>query len=505
MDFADTVIVGAGSAGCVLAARLSEGGDRRVLLLEAGGTNETARVQQPKLWPTLWDSAQNWGYSTTQQAGYAGRSIPCPRGKGLGGSSAINAMIYIRGDPRDFDAWRDDGNPGWGWSDVFPFFLKSEDQARGPGAMHGHGGPLQVTDPVAPHPSSLAFIEAAVACGHARNEDFNGESQAGAGLYQLTVHEGRRASTASTFLAPARSRPTLRVLTGARVLRILCDGKRATGVECFRDGQVVRIAAGEVLLCAGAIDSPKLLMLSGIGDPADLEPLGVAVHHALGGVGRNLHDHPGSAVLLRLRKPSELPTTSNIAEAGLFCHSGLADDGYETDTQFFFAPCAPMLTAAAAPWVMALSGQACRPRSRGSVRLRSRDPADVPLIDPAYLSDPYDVQVQLQAVREARRIAGTEPLRDFWSVEALPGPAVNDEPRLLANIRANSGCIWHPVGTCRMGASEDDVVDAALRVHGMEGLRVVDASVMPHITSGNTNAPVIMIAEKAASMILAAQ
>lgn len=502
MDFADVVIVGAGSAGCTLAARLTEGGARRVVLLEAGGSNEAPTVRQPGLWPLLWDTEHNWGYSTTLQPGYGGRSIAYPRGKGLGGTSAINAMLYIRGDARDFDHWRDEGNPGWGWSDVLPLYLRSEDQARGAGARHATGGPLRVSDLQDPCAASRSFIEAAVQCGHARNDDFNGETQLGAGLYQVTADRDGRVCTARAFLAPAMHRANLRVITRARALRILCDGTQATGVEYFRDSQVQRVMAGEVIVCAGAIDSPKLLMLSGIGDPAQLEPLGVPVAHALPGVGRNLHDHPGTPVVLRLRDPAVLPPASNIVEAGLFLHSGVEEDGYDADTQLFFLPRGPLLAAATGtPWAMMLNAQTNRPRSRGSVRLRSGDPADAPLIDPAYLTDPYDVKVQLNAVRAARRIADSEPLRSYWSAEVLPGASVQEDHAMVASIRANSGCIWHPVGTCRMGNGSHDVVDPALRVHGMERLRVADASIMPRITSGNTNAPAIMIAEKAALLV----
>lgn len=506
MDFADVVIVGAGSAGCTLAARLTESGARRVVVLEAGGNNEAAQVRQPSLWPALWDTAHNWGYSTTLQPGYGGRSIAYPRGKGLGGTSAINTMIYIRGDARDFDHWRDEGNPGWGWSDVLPLFLKSEDQARGTSARHATGGPLHVSDLQDPCAASLSFIEAAAQCGYSPNPDFNGETQLGAGLYQVTADSAGRVCTARAFLAPAMQRANLRVITRARTLRVLYDGRKATGVEYFRDAQVHQLMAGEVILCAGAIDSPKLLMLSGIGDPAQLEPLGVPVAHALPGVGRDLHDHPGSAVVLRLRDPAKLPPASNIAEAGLFLHSGIEHDGYDADTQMFFLPRGPLLAAATgAPWAMMLNAQTNRPRSRGSVRLRSCDPADPPLIDPAYLTDPYDVKVQLNAVRAARRIAGAKPLRSYWSVEVLPGASVQEEDALIASIRANSGCIWHPVGTCRMGTGKHDVVDSALRVHGIERLRVADASIMPRITSGNTNAPAIMIAEKAAMLVEAGE
>ena len=502
-DSADYVIVGAGSAGCVLAARLSADAGCEVALLEAGGDARSQAVLQPSQWPLLWDRDEGHGYATTLQAGYAARSIPCPRGKGLGGSSAINAMLYIRGDPADYDHWRDAGNPGWGWDDVLPLFKRSQDQARGASALHGTGGELPVTDQATPHPLSLAFIEAAAAAGHGANPDFNGPTQGGAGLYQTTIRDRERFSTARAFLDPARGRANLRVVTRARTLRVVLEGDRAVGVEFFDGSQVRRLLARrEVVLCAGAIDSPRLLMLSGIGNTAQLEPLGIAVRCALPGVGANLCDHPASPLMFGLRNPGPMPSTSVHAEAGLFTRSEQVDDGYTNHIQYFVMPYGPLMPAARGRTMGAFAvAQALRPKSRGSVRLRSADPMDAPLIDPAYLTHPDDVRLQIEGLRILRQIFASAPMQEFVSDERMPGAAVQSDQALEAAVRSSSGTMFHPVGTCRMGPGHEDVVDSQLRVHGIRALRVADASVMPRITSGNTNAPTIMIAERASDMI----
>ena len=500
----DYIIVGAGSAGCVLAARLSQDPACQVALLEAGGEDHAPALRQPNQWPLLWDRAENWGYTTTLQAGYNLRSIAYPRGKVLGGTSAINIMIYIRGDARDYDHWRDLGNPGWCWQDVLPYFLKSEDQQHGASAVHGAGGPLAVSDLIAPHRISSAFVDAAVATGHVRTADFNGGTPAGAGLYQVTMRNGERCSTANAFLHPARKRSNLHTITHARTLRVVMEGDRATGVDYFDGTQVVRIhAAREVILSAGAIDSPKLLMLSGIGDAAQLQSHGVTVRASLPGVGANLCDHPGTSLVLTLREAQQALPTSNIVESGLYMKSASLNDGFAADLQFFAIPFAPTQAGAQGKTkMMAISVQTCRPKSRGRVTLRSADPMDNPVIDPRYMTHPYDLALQIEGLRAARDIAAQEPLKSLLAAELAPGHRALDDTALEQHVRATSSCIWHPVGTCRMGSGEDAVVDAQLRVHGVRSLRVVDASVMPQITSGNTNAPTIMIAEKAADMIL---
>lgn len=500
----DYVIVGAGSAGCVLAARLSQDPACSVALLEAGGEDQSRAARQPNQWPLLWDRAEAWGYATTLQAGYNMRSIPCPRGKALGGTSAINAMMYVRGHARDYDHWRELGNEGWGWSDVLPYFLKSQDQQRGASAWHGVGGPLAVSDQISPNRLNLAFIEAAVAAGHRRNPDFNGEFVDGAGLYQVTMRNGERCSTATAFLAQARERSNLHVMTRARTMRVLLEGDHAAGVDYFDGRQVERIhAAREVILSAGAIDTPRLLMLSGIGDPAKLEPHGVTVRHALRGVGANLCDHPGTALVLGLREVDQPLPTSILAEGGMFMKSARLNDGFDADIQFFSVPFVPLQAGAVGKaQFMSIVVQACRPKSRGQVTLRSADPFDTPIIDPRYMTHPYDLALQIEGLKTAREIVSQEPLKSLIANELLPGATAMDDVSLEHHVRGMSQCIWHPVGTCRMGRGDDAVVDAQLRVQGIHALRVVDASIMPQIISGNTNAPTIMIAEKAADMIL---
>ena len=500
----DYIIVGAGSAGCVVGARLSQDPACQVALLEAGGEDSAAALHQPNQWPLLLDGAVDWGYTTALQTGYNLRNIQYQRGKVLGGTSSINAMIYIRGDARDYDHWRDLGNPGWGWQDVLPYFLKSEDQQHGASAFHGAGGPLTVSDLMAPHHISSAFVDAAVAAGHARTVDFNAGTPAGAGLYQVTMRNGERCSTAKAFLQPARKRSNLHTITHARVLRVVMEGDRATGVDYFDGMQVVRRhATREVILSAGAIDSPKLLMLSGIGDPAQLESHGVTVRVALSGVGANLCDHPGSSLVLPLKEAGQALPASNLVEAGLYMKSANMNDGFAADLQFFVTPFAPAQAGAVGKSkMMSISVQTCRPKSRGQVSLRSANPIDAPLIDPRYMTHPYDLALQIEGLRAARDITAQEPLKSLIAAELAPGAHALDDASLEHHIRATSGCIWHPVGTCRMGNGEDAVVDAQLRVRGVRSLRVVDASVMPQITSGNTNAPTIMIAEKAADMIL---
>ncbi|MEY2953682.1 MAG: hypothetical protein RLZZ401_1769 [Pseudomonadota bacterium] len=502
-EAADIVIVGAGSAGCVLASRLSEDPGRRVVLIEAGGESQSTRVRQPNQWPLLWDDAENWGYSTTLQTGFGLRSIPFPRGKAIGGTSAINAMVAMRGDPLDFDHWRDLGNPGWGWADVLPYFKRLEDHVLGASALHGAGGPLTVSSQLSPNPITQAFIAAAVACGHRPNHDFNGEHLDGVGLYHVSIRNGERCSTAVAYLAPAMGRSNLRIVQKARALGVHFEGDRAAAVDIWDGSQMRRIHANqEVILSAGAIDTPKLLMLSGVGDPVALQSHGITVRHDLPAVGQNLCDHVQTPTVFALKKPIATAPTSILVEGGLFMKRAEVDNEFGADLQFFAIPQIPLATAARGPApVMVLAAYACRPRSRGQVQLRSADPLDSPLIDPNYLTHPDDLALQIEGMRMARKIAAAEPLAALLHGEASPGANATSDAALGAAARTASASSWHPVGTCRMGPGSDSVVDAALRVHGLRHLRVVDASVMPQITSANTNLPTIMLAEKAADLV----
>jgi choline dehydrogenase len=499
----DYVVVGAGSAGCVLASRLSADPACTVALLEAGGEDDSPHVARPADWPLLWDRAENWGYVTALQSGLGLRAITYPRGKVLGGSSSINLMIYVRGDPKDFDTWRDLGNPGWGWDDVLPYFRKLENYPDGSSELHGRGGPQYVSSQDSPHARSRAFIEAATQCGHVPIADFNGHSRLGVGLWHLTTRDRVRHSTARAYLEPARGRPNLRVHTRAHVLRLLLSGSRADGVEYFDGNQVSRIRAQrEVILAAGAIDTPKLLMLSGIGNPGELERHRIPVRHSLPGVGANLHDHAATPLVLAPRAFDKMQEWTIHADAGLFMRSSLADDDFEGDIQMLFLPLAPALAArTGGPAAMVLNVQPCRPRSRGKVSLRSSNPLDPPVIDPQYLSDRHDIALHVAGLRAAREIAAADPLSSHIAAEVSPAAAATTDSDLERVIRATAGCTWHPVGTCRMGQGPEAVVDAELRVHGMQSLRIADGSVMPQITSGNTNAPIIMVAERAADLV----
>jgi choline dehydrogenase len=413
-------------------------------------------------------------------------------------------MIAMRGDPADFDHWRDLGNPGWGWSDVLPYFKRLEDHVLGASALHGVGGPLTVSAQASPNPITQAFIEAALTCGHRPNHDFNGEHLDGAGLYHVSIRNGERCSTAVAYLAPAMERPNLRVIQSARVLRVHFEGDQAAAVDIWDGSQARRIHANqEVILCAGAIDTPRLLMLSGVGDPTLLRSHGITVRHELPAVGRNLCDHVQTPTVFALKQPMATASTSILAEGALFMKRADATDDFGAHLQFFAFPQLPMTVAARglAP-AMAIAAQACRPSSRGQVRLRSADPLDPPLIDPGYLTHPDDLALQIEGVHMARKIAASEPLAALLHREILPGAHATSGAALEAAIRATSASVWHPVGTCRMGSSgADAVVDPALRVHGLRNLRVVDASVMPQITSANTNLPTIMLAEKAADLV----
>ncbi|MEH2252811.1 GMC family oxidoreductase [Nostoc sp.] len=501
----DYIVIGAGSAGCVLANRLTEDGKTTVLLLEAGNPANLPEHQVPLYWIKLWGTEVDWAYFTEEEPYLKNRKISCPRGKVLGGSSSINAMIYIRGSRHDYDHWQELGNPGWSYQDVLPYFKKSENQQRITSEFHSVDGLLSVTDPIAPSVTSQQFVEAAVALGYERNPDFNGTQQSGAGLYQLTVKDGKRESTATAFLLPILERPNLTVTTSALVTRLLFEGTRTIGVEYLHQGTIHQTFVNqEVILSAGTFDSPKLLMLSGIGNAQHLKSLDIPVVVDLPGVGQNLQDHPDVAVAYQATQDLQPASTSNIAEAGLFLHTeGRLD--VAPDLQFFSGPIlwAHPAYARQGPGFGAV---ACliNPQSRGSLTLRSASPKDPLIIRMNYLQSESDLQKLLAGIKILRQIFHSDVFDEFRGEEAAPGADNKSDEALLAYIRETCDSVYHPVGTCKMGTDSDSVVDPELRVHGVKGLRVVDASIMPTITTGNTNAPTIMIGEKAADLIKAA-
>jgi len=495
----DYVVVGAGSAGCVIASRLSEDAAVSALLLEAGGEDTRPEIHEAAKGISLLGSEVDWGYQTEPEAGYAGRRIGCGRGKVLGGSSSINAMVYIRGNPRDFDHWSQMGCPGWSFAEVLPYFLKSEHQERGASAWHGVGGLLNVSDVASVPPLYAALIQAAVEIGYPLNPDFNGHTQAGAGMYQLTVKAGKRHSTAVAFLRPASGRPNLSVATNALATRILFDHKRAVGVAYQQGGDVLQARVRrEVIVCGGSINSPQLLLLSGLGSAGQLRAHGIDLVQDMPGVGENLHDHPTVSVVYSALSP--IPSTPEHALGGLFLYSGIDADEPAPDLQFHYFPFSDAAASGEiAGWTVLVTH--LRPESRGRVRLHSADPAAAPAIEVNYLAHPGDLERLIAGVKIARRMCQAAALAQFRRAETAPGEGISSDSEIEAFIRQNGWGIWHPVGTCRMGQDAGAVVDEELRVHGIQGLRVADASVMPLVTSGNTNAPTIMIGEKAAEMV----
>jgi choline dehydrogenase-like flavoprotein len=526
----DYVIVGGGSAGCVLAARLSEDPAAPVALLEAGPPDTSVLIHCPAGLAVLARNGQaNWAFQTEPQAGLNGRRGYQPRGKVLGGSSSVNAMIYARGHRADYDAWAAEGNAGWSWDEVLPYFRKAEHNERGADAWHGGDGPLNVMDLRSPHRFGPIFVAAGQQAGYRENQDFNGAEQEGVGLYQVTHRNGERFSAAKAYLAPNRARPNLQVITGAHATRILFEGKRAVGVE-YRQGPDTRVlrARREVLLSAGALLSPQLLMLSGVGPAEQLRQHGIALLHELPGVGRNLHDHvdvvqvvdaphltdlfglsPRGLVnaiqgILEWRKHRTGLLTTNFAEAGGFIKSDPREP--LPDLQLHFVIGKLVDHGRKTVFGHGYSCHVCllRPKSRGSLQLASADPLAAPRIDPNFLADPDDLDRLVRGFKAMREILAQPALAGFRGRElAASAVAVSDE-EIAQFVRNHADTIYHPVGSCRMGSGPLDVVDAQLRVHGLQGLRVVDASIMPGIVGGNTNAPVIMIGEKAADLVRAA-
>ena len=524
----DYVIVGAGSAGCVLASRLSENPDARILLLEAGPPDTADEIHIPAAVNLLFQTAYDWNYQTTPQDRAGGRSIYWPRGRVLGGSSSINAMIYIRGSRYDYDSWRDDyGCEGWGYTDLLPYFLRAESNSRGSSAYHGASGPLSVQDLKFKSGLTGDFIAAARNYGLRANDDFNGPEQEGVGYYQVTQKDGRRWSAADAYLRPADGRPNLTIHTDALVTGVEIEAGRATGVRYLRRGveEVVR-AEAEVILSAGAIGSPQLLMLSGVGPADHLHQHNIAVMAENAGVGSNLSDHPmvpamwsapktrslwekaGPKNLARWQLMHSGPMTTNIAEAGGFSRTDAAL--VAPDIQWHVLPVPYIDGGLADPASRALSVliTLVSVGSRGKIRLQTADPRHKPLIDPSYLSDIDDLGPLVAAVGMARGIAASKPLGRQLKAELAPGPDIRRDADLRDWVRGNLSTIYHPVGTCAMGGDSRvaasklaSVVDIELRVRGVERLRVVDASVMPTVPRGNTNAPTIAIAERAADLI----
>ena len=518
MSSYDYLIVGAGSAGCVLANRLSEDPDVSVLLLEAGGPDTSELIQMPAAWAALFRTDVDWDYSSGYEPHCNNRRIFLPRGKVLGGSSSINGMMYIRGNRCDYDEWRDLGCHGWGWDDVLPYFKRAEDNERGASEFHGVGGPLRVSDPGERNAIHQAFIDAAIACGLPANDDFNGPEQDGVGWFQYTHRDGRRASTAGCYLHPVSDRPNLTIETRVHVLKLLFDGTRAVGVAGVRLDEPLEFRAQrEVIVCAGTYASPQLLMLSGIGRPDELAALQIEPVADSPGVGLNLHDHPVCLMAYLSDRDDTLFEAFSEANLALYAQGNgpLANVGTEAGgfvrTRDGLA--APDVHIAGLPALVReeglVPGEApgvsvgallLNPSSRGYVALVSPDPTGKPLIVHNYFAEPDDMRAQVDGARIAMEIMATEPFAGCVGAPFM-APASNSDEDITAHTRAHGQTAYHPVGTCKMGVDELAVVDPELRVRGVEGLRVVDASIMPTIPRGNTNAPTIAIAEKGADLI----
>ncbi len=528
---ADFVIVGAGSAGCVLANRLSADPGTKVVLLEAGGADRSPWIHIPVgYFKTMHNPAVDWCYRTEPDPGLNGRSIAWPRGKVLGGSSSLNGLLYVRGQPEDYNRWRQMGNPGWGWEDVLPLFRRSEGNTRGADAFHGADGPLAVSDMRLNREICDAWIEAAQAAGYPYNRDYNGATQEGVGTFQITARNGWRCSAATAFLNPVKRRPNLRIVTRALATGLTFEGRRVRGVRYQDKGGIAQqvTARREVILCGGAINSPQLLMLSGIGAPEALQSHGITPRHALPAVGQNLQDHLQARLVFKCRTPTLNDEVRSLAgrlrialefalhrTGPMTMAASLATGFLKTrpdlatpDIQFHVQPWSADSPGEGVHPFSAFTMSVCqlRPESRGEITLRSANPRAAPRITPRYLSTQTDCQTLVEGIRIARAIARHAPLDAAITEEMRPPAtlAMEDDAGTLDWARNNSVSIYHPTGTCKMGTGPEAVVDPMLRVHGLAGLRVADCSIMPEIVSGNTNAPAIMIGEKASDLILSA-